>query len=97
VEVNQLFNFQSKAVFFAQASRTNPDRVYLAETFGLATLSLLPDGKFARSRFLELPDSCTSFHEDSSGRLWIGTYSKGAFIYDPSTQQLLPVADPANR
>ena len=93
--VRSLFTLAANPVFFTQPSRTNPDSFYLSELFGLARLVVQPDGSFLRTRFLELPDSCRSLQEDSTGRLWIGTISKGAFTYNPSTLQLSPVNDPA--
>jgi signal transduction histidine kinase/DNA-binding response OmpR family regulator/ligand-binding sensor domain-containing protein len=94
--VKRLFNFATKAVFFAQPSRANPERFYLAEHFGLARLDLQADGSLNRTRFLELPDSSNSVCEDANGRIWIGTPGKGAFTYDPASQRLSAVNDPAN-
>ena len=57
-------------------------------------MSAQSDGPFVHTRFLDLPDNCTSLHEDSTGRLWIGTGSKGAFTFDPGAPQLSPLNVP---
>jgi signal transduction histidine kinase/CheY-like chemotaxis protein len=75
--------------------RAEPGAFYVTELTGIARLVQKPDGSFERNRFLELPDRATSLHEDSVGRLWIGTSVQGAFVYDPATRELLPVKDPA--
>jgi signal transduction histidine kinase/CheY-like chemotaxis protein/HPt (histidine-containing phosphotransfer) domain-containing protein len=93
--VRPLFTIAASGVFFAQPSHTNPETLYLSENFGLAQLTVQPDGSFVHTRFLELPDTCISLHEDSAGRLWIGTNSKGSFIFDPGSRQLSPLNDPA--
>ena len=84
-----------RTVFFTQHSRTDPAVFFLSEPFGLARMERQPDGTFTHTRFLELPDACNSLLEDTAGRLWIGTPSKGAFTYDPRTNQRSPINDPA--
>jgi signal transduction histidine kinase/CheY-like chemotaxis protein/sugar lactone lactonase YvrE len=76
--------------------RSQPESFYIIEYAGIARLTQKPDGSFERTRFLELPDTAISLHEDPTGRLWIGTIMKGAFIYDPATRQLSPVNDPVS-
>ncbi len=93
--VSPLFTIAASGVFFAQPSRTTPDNLYLSEHSGLARLTVQSDGSFVHTRFLELPDTCISLYEDLAGRLWIGTNSKGAFIFDPDSKQLSPLNDPA--
>lgn len=75
-------------------ARAQPDAFYVGELNGLMRLTRKPDGSFERDRFLELPDNAFTLHEDANGRIWIGTVSRGAFIYDPATRQLAPVIDP---
>jgi signal transduction histidine kinase/CheY-like chemotaxis protein/HPt (histidine-containing phosphotransfer) domain-containing protein len=93
--VRPLFTLVAKTVLFAQPSRTSPDDFYLSEPPGLGRLVAQPDGSFIHTPFLELPDACTSLHEDANGRLWIGTEGKGAFAYDATAQHLTPVNNPA--
>ena len=93
--VRPLFTILAKAVFFIVPSRASPGVFYLAESPGLGRLQANEDGSFTHAPLLELPDSCTHLHEDARGRLWIGTASKGAFTYDPRTQALAPINDPA--
>ena len=76
-------------------ARSGEKSFYVTEVGGIARLVQQPDGSFERNRFLELPDTAVSLQEDSSGRLWIGTLTKGGFTYDPSSHQLTPISDPA--
>jgi signal transduction histidine kinase/CheY-like chemotaxis protein len=75
-------------------ARADPGLFYVSETYGLSKIDEQPDCSFVRTRFLDLPDICTSLYEDLSGKLWIGTTTKGAFSYDPATKILSPVNDP---
>ncbi|WP_172830219.1 ATP-binding protein [Opitutus sp. GAS368] len=89
-----VYPLQANSAIFVQPARTNPRLFYVAEVNRLVRLDRQADGSFASSRFLELPDTCISLHEDSSGRLWLGTVAKGAFCYDPATRRLTPLIDP---
>lgn len=75
----------------------NPARLYVAESGSIARMDELPDGTFARTRLGELPDICVSLHEDLTGRLWIGTDTRGGFCYDPATRKFSPIIDPVTR
>ncbi len=92
--VRSLLPPEVRTVFFTQSSRTDPAVFFLSEPFGLARMERQLDGSFVHTRFLELSDTCNSLQEDTAGRLWIGTPSKGAFTYDPRTKQITPVNDP---
>jgi len=96
VNLQPAYQIMANTAFFITPARNGPKSFYVAEVAGIARLVQNADGSFTRTRFLELPDSAVNLHEDSAGRLWIGTITKGAFIYDPATQQLTPVIDPAN-
>lgn len=96
VNVRPAYQITADTAYFILPARNSPRTFYVAEVAGIARLVQNDDGSFARTRFLELPDSVVNLHEDSAGRLWIGTITKGAFIYDPATRQLTPVNDPAN-
>lgn len=94
--VRAAYGITANTAYFIMPVRSSLNSFYVAEVAGVARLVRHPDGSFTRTRFLELPDSVVNLHEDSAGRLWIGTITKGAFIYDPAAQQLTPVNDPAN-
>jgi signal transduction histidine kinase/CheY-like chemotaxis protein/HPt (histidine-containing phosphotransfer) domain-containing protein len=96
VKMRPAYQITANSAYFIMPARSSPGTFYVAEVAGVARLVQNDDGSFARTRFLELPDSAVNLHEDSAGRLWIGTITKGAFIYDPTTQHLTPVNDPAN-
>ena len=78
------------------SARTDPASFYASTATGLDRIEANPDGSLVRKSFLKLPDVCTSLHEDATGRLWIGTYSKGVFTYDPALKTLLPQNDSAS-
>jgi signal transduction histidine kinase/CheY-like chemotaxis protein/HPt (histidine-containing phosphotransfer) domain-containing protein len=94
--VRPAYQITANTAYYITPDRSGPKSFYVAEVSGIARLVLNADGSFTRTRFLELPDSVINLHEDSAGRLWIGTITQGAFIYDPAAQQLTPVNDPAN-
>ncbi|MDZ4805319.1 MAG: hypothetical protein SGI90_10705, partial [Candidatus Eisenbacteria bacterium] len=77
-------------------SRVHQGTFFVTEIAGIARLTQQADGSFERTRFLELPDTASSLHEDPTGRLWIGTTVHGAFCYDPATGQLVSINDPAS-
>jgi signal transduction histidine kinase/CheY-like chemotaxis protein len=96
VTVRPAYQIAANFAFQIVPKRSSSDSFYVAEGGGIARLTQKPDGSFERNRFLELPDTAISLHEDPTGRLWIGTVMKGAFTYDPTTRQLAPVNDPVS-
>lgn len=92
---NPLYSIGGNSAFWIVPVRSRPKAFHVIETGGLARLEQRPDGSFERTRFLELPETALSLHEDTAGRLWIGTVARGAFTYDPSSRQLVPLNDPA--
>ena len=92
--VKEVYPLEANAVRLTKAARNNPRLFYVAEVNGLARLVRQADGSFKGTRFLELPESCYSLHEDTTGKLWIGTLTKGAFSYDPATDRLVSLQDP---
>ncbi len=83
-------------IFAIIPTKANPDEFYVSDTFGLARVEGQLDGPFVRTNYLKLPDTCISLCEDSTGRLWIGTVTRGAFNYDPATNTLSPINDPTS-
>ncbi|HEY0864267.1 MAG TPA: ATP-binding protein [Lacunisphaera sp.] len=96
INVRPAYQITADTAFFIAPARTGSRSFYVAEVGGIVRLVQNADGSFARTRFLELPDSVVNLQEDSVGRLWIGTITKGLLLYDPATQQLTPVKDPAS-
>lgn len=94
--VRPAYEMSANTAYLIAPSKMDAKSCYIAEVGGVSRLVRQADGSFKRTRFLELPDSAASLHEDATGRLWIGTFTKGAFTYDPSSQQLTPVTDPAS-
>ncbi|MDI1337401.1 MAG: ATP-binding protein [Lacunisphaera sp.] len=93
-ELRSVFAISARTVFLATPARTAPLTYYLSESRGLSKLVRQADGTFVRTRLVELPDACNSIQEDSTGRLWLGTVSRGAFTYDPGSGDLNAVNDP---
>lgn len=75
-------------------SRLDPRRLYAAEAVGLAALTEQADGSWTRTLLVELPDPPTSLFEDPTGCVWIGTATRGAFSFNPTTAQLTPLPNP---
>ncbi len=94
-DLRTVYPLPTNTALFTRQSRHDPKVFYVAEANGLGRLTRNADGSFTGTRFLELPDTCASLHEDTAGKLWIGTVSKGVFSYDPGTRQLAPLNDPA--
>lgn len=93
--VHQIFAFAGNAVFFATPARNDTRTFYLSEGNGLSRLDRQPDGSFVRTLLTSLPDNSISIQEDTQNRLWLGTFSKGAYVFDLGSQQLSSVNDPA--
>lgn len=93
-EVRPVFSFAANAVFFAKPTRADARVFYLSELRALSRLDQRADGTFVHTFLTELPDSSISLQEDLHDRLWLGTASRGAVIFDPAVQQLTPVNDP---
>jgi signal transduction histidine kinase/CheY-like chemotaxis protein len=94
--VQPVFSLTANAVFFAKAARTDARTIFLSEGHGLSRLDQKPNGTFVYTLLTKLPDSSISLHEDSQKRLWLGTATKGAFVYDPAIHRLSPINDPTN-
>lgn len=94
--LHPVFAFTGNSVFFAAPARNDTKTFYLSEGSGLSRLHQAPDGSFVRTFLTSLPDSSVSLLEDSQNRLWVGTFSKGAFLFDLGRQQLTPINDPAS-
>lgn len=82
--------------FLILAKRTDPKIFYISESYGIALLKEETDGSLHHQPLVKLPDVCLSLYEDPVGRLWIGTVTRGAFVYNPATNILLPVKSPNN-
>lgn len=93
--VRTIFSLTGSGVYFALSARADSETFYILESSGLGRLTRQPDGSFSHALLTKLPDYGHTMLEDSTGRLWIGTLSKGAFVYDPATQQLSPISNPA--
>jgi signal transduction histidine kinase/DNA-binding NarL/FixJ family response regulator len=93
--VRTVSDLTGTTVYFALPVRTNPKDCYILESGGLFRLTKQPDGSFAHVFLTKLPDFGLTLHEDSTGRLWIGTANQGAFLYHPGNGQLSPVNNPA--
>lgn len=93
--VRSVFSLTGGGVYFALPSRADSKTFYILESNGLGRLTRQSDGSFSHTLLTKLPDYGHTMLEDSAGRLWIGTLSKGAFVYDPASQQLSPISNPA--
>ncbi len=89
-----IHDLPANSTYQLEPIRSQPNSYYVSEVRGIARLTESSDGKFTRERFLELPDTAQSLHEDAAGRLWIGTIAQGAFIFDPASHGLSRVNDP---
>jgi signal transduction histidine kinase/CheY-like chemotaxis protein len=89
-----ILKLPNKTIMFVQPSQRKTGQYYLSVFPGLDRLETKPDGTFIHTHILELPDACTSLYEDSTERLWIGTPSKGGYVYNPETAVLQPMDDP---
>lgn len=94
--VRTILSLTGSAAYLAHPVRADPDTFYILESSGLYRLTRQPDRSYAHAFLTKLPDNGFAMHEDFAGRLWISTISQGAFTYDPATQQLSPVVNPAN-
>jgi signal transduction histidine kinase/CheY-like chemotaxis protein len=93
--LRSVYRIAADSAQFIIPSKNDARLLYVVESRGLSRLIEQADGSLVRTRFLELPDFCSSLHEDPAGRLWIGTLAKGVFCYDPATAKLSPINDPA--
>jgi signal transduction histidine kinase/CheY-like chemotaxis protein len=91
-----LFSVAARTVFSGWRSRFQEDTFFLLENFAVAKLVMDATGKWQHESFLELPDSVGWLAEDSFNRLWLGTLSKGAFVYDLTARRALPLVDPGS-
>lgn len=92
--VRNILSLTGSGVYSALPARADPKILYILESSGLSRLTEQPDGSFAHAFLAKLPDFGLGMHEDSTGRLWLGNASRGAFVYEPTTQQLTPVRNP---
>lgn len=96
VTTRPAYQITANSAFQLVPARSSPRTFHVFEIGGLVRLTQRPDGSFERVRFLELPDTPSSVHEEAGGRLWIGTVGHGAFTYDPATHRLDAVNDPSS-
>jgi hypothetical protein len=92
--LHSLVSLTGTGAFFGAPVRSRPGEFYIGESGGLFRLTIQPNGTVDHSFLAKPPDSAIAFHEDTSGQLWVGTLSRGAFIYQPSIGRFLPVLHP---
>jgi len=92
--VRNAYTIRANGAYVITPSSRHPGRVYSSESLGVAVLQRQPDGSYVREPLVDLPSACAWVHEDTTGRLWLGTLTKGAFTFDPATRQLTAVRDP---
>jgi signal transduction histidine kinase/CheY-like chemotaxis protein/HPt (histidine-containing phosphotransfer) domain-containing protein len=96
-QVKPVYSLTANSALQIAATRANPRAFHVTEyRGGVARVTQQPDGTFAKELLVVLPGTPTSLHEDSGGRLWIGTIAHGAFIFDPVTRSLVPLPDPVS-
>ncbi len=90
-----ILSLTGNGIYRIMPARTIAKTYYCTEGRGLSVLAEQADGTFAFNLLAQPPDYIFTLHEDTTGRIWLGTFSKGAFLYDPATQKLSPLHDPA--
>jgi signal transduction histidine kinase/CheY-like chemotaxis protein/HPt (histidine-containing phosphotransfer) domain-containing protein len=76
------------AIFGLQNRPQNRTETWLVGSQHLDKLSHATNRAPTLEHLVRLPDEGGSLHEDSTGRVWISTASRGVFTYEPATQQL---------
>ncbi|WP_438481070.1 ATP-binding protein [Oleiharenicola lentus] len=59
---------------------------FASESRGISLISPKADGTYSRKVLFTMPDDCGSLHEDTKGKLWAATASRGVFICDPAAE-----------
>ncbi len=72
---------------------TDGDGIYKTSSSGQVIQHYRPDGKKGSIK----DGAILTAYRDSGGRLWFGTYSKGLFLYNPSTDSFTQFANDPNR
>lgn len=75
-----------KDLYINQISSLGKHKYLLATRSGLLEISLSPDGEVSTKQILNL-EQISCFRIDHEGRFIIGTWTSGAFIWDPETNK----------
>jgi signal transduction histidine kinase/HPt (histidine-containing phosphotransfer) domain-containing protein len=67
-------------VFLIRRSVADPSSFLLANGFNIERLAPGTDGAMTSSVLARLPDRPVTLVEDNSGNVWVGTFSRGAFL-----------------
>lgn len=87
---NRQFEFMELDLDNIQAVVTDPsDRLWIGTTSGLYSVDLknANPGQLS-AHFLQLKLNVVSLYLDEFGRVWVGTFENGAYLFDPKTLRM---------